>query len=31
MKSSLSIPAHYRPGLDVIRLLSLLPVLCYHF
>ena len=31
MKSSLSIPAHYRPGLDVIRLLALLPVLCYHF
>lgn len=24
-------PAHYRPGLDVIRLAALLPVLCYHF
>ena len=24
-------PAHYRPGLDVVRLAALLPVLCYHF
>lgn len=24
-------PAHYRPGLDVLRLAALLPVLCYHF
>lgn len=24
-------PARYRPGLDVIRLAALLPVLCYHF
>ena len=27
----MKIPAHYRPGLDVIRLAALLPVLCYHF
>ena len=24
-------PAHYRPGLDLVRLAALLPVLCYHF
>lgn len=24
-------PAHYLPGLDVVRLAALLPVLCYHF
>lgn len=24
-------PAHYRPGLDLVRLGALLPVLCYHF
>ena len=27
----LNAPAHYRPGLDLIRLAALLPVLCYHF
>ena len=27
----LKTPAHYRPGLDLIRLAALLPVLCYHF
>lgn len=27
----LKTPAQYRPGLDVIRLAALLPVLCYHF
>lgn len=25
------IPAHYRPGLDLVRLGAVLPVLCYHF
>ena len=24
-------PRHYRPGLDVVRLAALLPVLCYHY
>ena len=24
-------PRHYRPGLDVLRLAALLPVLCYHY
>ena len=24
-------PKNYRPGLDVIRLAALLPVLCYHY
>ena len=24
-------PRHYRPGLDVVRLTALLPVLCYHY
>ncbi len=23
-------PQNYRPGLDVVRLAALLPVLCYH-
>lgn len=27
----LKTPAHYRPGLDFVRLAALLPVLCYHF
>ena len=27
----LKTPAHYRPGLDLVRLAALLPVLCYHF
>ena len=27
----MKIPARYHPGLDVIRLAALLPVLCYHF
>ena len=27
----LKTPAQYRPGLDVIRLAALLPVLCYHY
>lgn len=26
-----TIPARYRPGLDVVRLGAVLPVLCYHF
>lgn len=26
-----NLPAHYRPGLDVVRLGAVLPVLCYHF
>ena len=24
-------PQNYRPGLDVVRLAALLPVLCYHY
>ena len=24
-------PRNYRPGLDVVRLAALLPVLCYHY